>query len=336
MPAPPPPSAMCDTTRHEPLEVFKKCQGTWEVSTKEYKLVQKIGEGAYGIIYKGTLRGETVAAKMLKEDKEHGICHTSDEQGYKDLIMELDILLSIGTHPNLVQFMGACIEDRGNPIVFEEFVNGPSLAQYFQLKVEHSGFVFKPPRAMAYGWIMDMLRALDFLHNRDPVIIHRDMKPGNLLLSRDLSILKLADFGMGKVVRRDQLDHANHRGHTGTVAYMAPEVFNKIQSHYTEKADIYSAAVIMWCICSGQGPMLSKAARTHPHNITVRPDLSQIGWKELEEVVNTAWHPIPEQRPSAADLLATLSRLPGKPSLEAPPMPKAAGAASNDGGEHRG
>mmetsp|Transcript_605 Transcript_605/g.1424 ORF Transcript_605/g.1424 Transcript_605/m.1424 type:complete len:128 (+) Transcript_605:1-384(+) len=123
--------------------------------------------------------------------------------------MELDILVSIGVHPNLVQFKGACLFDKENPILFEEFVQGPSLEAFFTEKME-SSYKYKPPRSVQYAWIMDMMRALEFLHNRDPVIIHRDMKPGNLLLTRDLSTLKLTDFGMGKVVKADQMETIEH------------------------------------------------------------------------------------------------------------------------------
>jgi len=84
--------------------------------------------------------------------------------------MELDILVSIGVHPNLVQFKGACLFDKENPILFEEFVQGPSLEAFFTEKME-SSYKYKPPRTVQYAWIMDMMRALEFLHNRDPVIM---------------------------------------------------------------------------------------------------------------------------------------------------------------------
>ena len=65
----------------------------------------------------------------------------------------------------------------------------------------------KPPgfdlgRARALAWILDLLRALEHLHDRDPILIHRDVKPENLLLTRDRRSLKLADFGLAKAVRR--------------------------------------------------------------------------------------------------------------------------------------
>jgi serine/threonine protein kinase len=61
------------------------------------------------------------------------------------------------------------------------------------------GFNLGRPRI--YSWLGDLLRALDHLHDRDPILIHRDVKPENLLLTRDRRSLKLADFGLAKAVR---------------------------------------------------------------------------------------------------------------------------------------
>jgi len=56
-----------DTTNHNPIAVFSKCVGQWEVTPDEFNLSAKIGEGAMGVIYKATLRGQTAAAKKLKD-----------------------------------------------------------------------------------------------------------------------------------------------------------------------------------------------------------------------------------------------------------------------------
>ena len=55
-------------------------------------------------------------------------------------------------------------------------------------------------RARVHAWLLDILRALEHLHDRDPILIHRDVKPENLLLTHDRRTLKLADFGLAKTV----------------------------------------------------------------------------------------------------------------------------------------
>eukprot|EP00961_Rhodomonas_salina_P159535 2148325-Rhodomonas_salina.3 len=135
------------------------------------------------------------------------------------------------------------------------------------------------------------------------------MKPGNLLLTKDCTTLKLTDFGMGKVVKADQMDTVNHTGYTGTVRYMAPEVFTCVKGHYTEKADIYSAAIIMWYIATGQRPLLHGK-----HDLVWRPDTSQVEWPELRQVMVKAWDGDPSRRPSATELVREIAVLPGRPS----------------------
>ncbi|EKX42117.1 hypothetical protein GUITHDRAFT_50586, partial [Guillardia theta CCMP2712] len=126
-----------------------------------------------------------------------------------------------------------------------EYVNGPTLEYFLQFR---GGDPL--PRRSIFGWSLDLLRALDFLHGRNPMIIHRDVKPANLILSKDLNIMKLMDFGMSKACSclNDLISF------TGTPLYMAPEVMLTTVGHYTEKADIYSASFVMWYIAVGKRP----------------------------------------------------------------------------------
>jgi serine/threonine protein kinase len=231
-----------DTTVHSPQSAFSNVhRGHWEVQPDEIQVGAKIGEGANAVIHKAKFRGQQCVSKMLKS----GVNPTT--QAYKDLIMELDILTTVTAHPNVVQFMGACIKAPEKPVILEEYVDGPNLESFLSNRRGN-----KLERRTIYGWSLDLLRALDFLHNRNPIIIHRDLKPANLLLTRDLTMLKLTDFGMSKKVDRSQRDSKQHKGYTGTVRYMAPEVISQRTGNYNEKCDIYSASLIMWYIATAQ------------------------------------------------------------------------------------
>ena len=242
-----------DTTVHSPQQAFGNVQrGHWEVQPEEIQLGSKIGEGANAVILKARFRGQTCVAKMLKS----GV--SANTQAYKDLIMELEILTSVTAHPNVVQFMGACIRTPEKPVVLEEYVDGPTLENFLSGRRGS-----RLEKRTIYGWSLDLLRALDFLHNRNPIIIHRDMKPANLLLVRDLSLLKLTDFGMSKKVDRGQRDSKQHKGYTGTVRYMAPEVITQRTGNYNERCDIYSASLIMWYIATVQRPPANDISKVH-------------------------------------------------------------------------
>mmetsp|Transcript_30148 Transcript_30148/g.74146 ORF Transcript_30148/g.74146 Transcript_30148/m.74146 type:complete len:317 (+) Transcript_30148:124-1074(+) len=295
-----------DTTVHNPDSAFGNVKaGNWEVQISEITWGDKIGEGAMAAIYKAKLRGRECVAKKLKT----GV--NAQTQAYKDLIMELEILTSVGQHPNLVEFYGACIQDSGSPIILEELVKGPNLEKFMVEKYD------KFERSTIYGWSLDLVRALDFLHNRNPIIIHRDLKPANLMLTGDYSTVKLADFGMSKKVDASQRDMVTHKGHTGTVRYMAPEVISQRTGNYTEKADIYSAALIIWYIATGRRPAINDK-----NALQDRPDLGLVEWQELSALINIMWSQDPNIRPSAGDCIRTLATMPGRPDLAQGTAPK--------------
>lgn len=285
-----------DTTVHAPNAAFASVtSGHWEIQTSEFVIGKKIGEGANAGIYTCILRGSTTcAAKMLKENV------TNMSQAYKDLIMELDILTTVKQHPNLVTFFGACIIDKQQPVVFEELVLGPTLEKFLITRIDSGR---RLERRTVYSWCRDLLRALDFLHSRNPIIMHRDLKPANILLTKDLNSLKVADFGMAKKIDRGEREQKIHKGYTGTLRYMAPEVRLVRTGNYTEKVDIYSASLIMWYIAACKRPELNKEISA----LHLRPDLKAVQWPNMETMLGSMWVHEPEMRPSANDLLRQMS-----------------------------
>jgi serine/threonine protein kinase len=286
-----------DTTVHSPQTAFSNVQrGHWEVSPEEIELGPKIGEGANAVIMKAKFRQQNCVAKMLKS----GV--SGNTQAYKDLIMELEILTSVTAHPNVVQFMGACIQTPEKPVVLEEYVDGPTLENFLQARRGT-----KLERRTIYGWSLDLLRALDFLHNRNPIIIHRDLKPANILLTRDLGSMKLTDFGMSKKVDRAVRDTKQHKGYTGTVRYMAPEVISCQTGNYTEKCDIYSASLILWYIATCQRPPPNDI-----NKVNERPTVTWIAWPSYESLVTSMWAHAPEEVRISLEAYRTVIHVPSQ------------------------
>mmetsp|Transcript_18065 Transcript_18065/g.40995 ORF Transcript_18065/g.40995 Transcript_18065/m.40995 type:complete len:337 (-) Transcript_18065:127-1137(-) len=291
-----------DATVHHPQEAFMKVtNGHWEVKDDEVQWGRKIGEGANAVIYKCKVRGVTCVGKRLK----NGV--HANSQSYKDLIMELDILTTVALQPhtNLVRFIGASISDPANPIIFEEYVNGPTLDNFLTAR-----FGNRLGHKTLFSWSLDILKALDYLHNRNPIILHRDLKPANLMLTRDLTTVKLADFGMCKPVERAVRDVVKHHGHTGTLRYMAPEVLSQRLGNYNEKADIYSASLVLWYMATGLRPPDNNLQKIYE-----RPDLQAIKWPNLERLVERMWAQDPNMRPSARECIDTMNAFPDKPDI---------------------
>merc|ERR1712166_1510507 len=129
-------------------------------------------------------------------------------------------------HPNIVQFIGACCD----PIcLVTEYCHKGNLFDVLQ----------KTTASLASGLVlklaMDAARGMGFLHAHRPVIIHRDLKSLNLLVS-DRWTLKVSDFGLSRFKANSIMT-----GQCGTYQWMAPEVI--ASQHYNEKADVYSYGI---------------------------------------------------------------------------------------------
>jgi len=223
-------------------------------------------------------------------------------------------VLSHLRHPNLVLFLGACLED--SPAwILNEFLEGGSLEELFEKKSsERGGRPWRPLMKQSHRWATELARALAFLHNCDPPIIHRDLKPSNLLLSAD-GILKVADFGLSKIVKSAvQTGQYEMTGLTGTVRYMAPEVM--LSKHYNEKVDIYSFGLVAWCMCTGERPyddVLRRCAQKDAFTDAIvggrRPETDRIQPESLAKVIQICWQQEMDERPSATAILGYLDNM---------------------------
>lgn len=138
----------------------------WEIDPDSLEIMEKLGEGEFGVVHKAKWYGTLVAAKILKG---------SNEIALGDFRGEIEILRRVH-HPNAVQFLGACTKKEPF-ILVTELMSGGSLADAFRRPQ-----VFPIRRAVEIA--LDAARGLAYLHHRKPnPIIHRDLKPGNLMLS---------------------------------------------------------------------------------------------------------------------------------------------------------
>ncbi|KAK7310827.1 hypothetical protein RJT34_08580 [Clitoria ternatea] len=205
-----------------------------KTATKGFK--EKIGRGAGGVVYKGTLTDERVAAiKRLNEAN----------QGEADFLAEISTIGMLN-HMNLIDMWGYCVEGKHRLLVYEYMENG-SLANNL---VANNRLDWNKRFNVALG----TAKGLAYLHEEClEWILHCDVKPQNILLDSDFSP-KVADFGLSKLLNRDE-----ERGSSGfsrirgTRGYMAPEwVYN---FRITSKVDVYSYGVVVLEMVSGRSPM---------------------------------------------------------------------------------
>ncbi|KAJ0263446.1 Cysteine-rich receptor-like protein kinase 5 [Hirschfeldia incana] len=206
-----------------------------EAATDKFSICNKLGQGGFGKVYKGTLpNGLQVAVKRLSK--------TSD-QGEKEFKNEV-VLVAKLQHRNLVKLLGYCFE-REEKILVYEFVPNKSL-DYFLFDSRMQSQLDWTRRFKIIGGIA---RGILYLHQDSRLtIIHRDLKAGNILLDTDMNP-KVADFGMARIFEMDQTE-ANTRRVVGTYGYMSPEY--AMYGQFSMKSDVYSFGVLVLEIISGR------------------------------------------------------------------------------------
>ncbi|KAL0800297.1 hypothetical protein Bca101_055472 [Brassica carinata] len=162
-------------------------------------------------------------------------------QGNKEFVNEIGMIACL-QHPNLVKLYGCCCENNQLLLVYEYLENNCLADALFG----RSGL--KLEWGTRHNICLGIARGLAFLHEDSAVkIIHRDIKGTNVLLDKDLNS-KISDFGLARL-HEDEKSHITTRV-AGTIGYMAPEY--AMRGHLTEKADVYSFAVVAMEIVSGK------------------------------------------------------------------------------------
>ncbi|XP_078157102.1 cysteine-rich receptor-like protein kinase 6 isoform X2 [Carex rostrata] len=219
----------------ENIESFLIGLSTLKAATSNFNESNKLGEGGFGAVYKGTLpNGQEVAVKRLSQ---------SSAQGLEELKNELVIVAKL-RHKNLVRVLGVCLEGQEKLLVYE-FLPNRSL----------DTFIFDNERRQELDWIKRMAiingiaRGLLYLHEESQLkIIHRDLKASNILLDSDMNP-KISDFGLARLFLADQTVHVTRRV-VGTFGYMAPEY--ALHGRYSIKSDVFSFGVLLLEIITGK------------------------------------------------------------------------------------
>ncbi|KAL9986398.1 hypothetical protein ACROYT_G000541 [Oculina patagonica] len=194
----------------------------------------ELGRGASSVVMKATHKGtkKEYAIKMITKTVDHKIITT-----------EIDILLNLNQHPNIIR-LHEIFETPTHIYMVLELVKGGELFE----RIVERGYYSEKDAAEAVRQICD---ALKYVHNHHPPIIHRDLKPENLLYAddKDTAALKIADFGLSKMLYGEQ---GNTNTVCGTPGYCAPEVL--LGKSYDTQIDMWAVGVIAYILLCGFEP----------------------------------------------------------------------------------
>src|SRR5579862_6055050 len=273
-----------------------------------YLLHELLGRGAMGQVFRGTVRGSgaPVAVKVLKPEL------VSDTQVVARFFQERSILTSVD-HPNVTKVLDLVVEGDTLGIVME-LVEGQDLRRYLRMR----GTL---PPGEAVRLVGQLLQGLAAVHAAG--IVHRDVKPENVLVStaQGQAVLKLTDFGVSRLSYGASLTKMTSL--IGTPEYMAPELADHDTA--TPAADLYSAGIVLYEMLAGRTPF----AGGHPIAVLRRqieqppppiPGAPAELWAQIELLLAKDPRSRPASAVAALDRLVPLQhRLDRLPAL--PPMP---------------
>ncbi|XP_027367053.1 probable serine/threonine-protein kinase PBL21 [Abrus precatorius] len=210
-----------------------------EVATDGFSEANVIGNGGYGLMYRGVLSDGTLAAiKLLCSD---------GKQGERAFRVEVDLLSRLHS-PYLVELLGYCADQSHRLLIFEYMHNGTLHHHLHSPNNQTEPLDWWARMRIA----LDCGRALEFLHEHaaSPVI-HRDFKSNNVLLDQNFRA-KVSDFGLAKMGSEKRNGQVSTRV-LGTTGYLAPEYAST--GKLTTKSDVYSYGVVLLELLTGRVPV---------------------------------------------------------------------------------
>ncbi|KAJ0836636.1 putative protein kinase RLK-Pelle-DLSV family [Helianthus annuus] len=197
-------------------------------ATDDFSVDNKLGEGGFGLVYKGVLEeGQEIAVKQLSNSSQQRLVEFENEV----------ICIAKLQHRNLVKLLGYCIQGVHKMLIYE----------YMPNKNESKKALLDWPQR--FHIIHGIARGLLYLHQDSRLkVVHRDLKAGNILLDHQMRP-KISDFGLARMFKEDESE-ANTKRVVGTLGYISPEYANK--GLFSVKSDIFSFGVLVLEIVSGK------------------------------------------------------------------------------------
>ncbi|CAH8273497.1 unnamed protein product [Arabidopsis lyrata] len=247
-----------------------------KIATNGYHESRMLGKGGQGIVYKGILsdNSEVAIKKSLPRIGDpSNAAHQQIGTQVAEFINEV-IILSRITDTKVVKLIGCCLETEV-PFLVYEFVSGGTLSD--NLHGSKSGFFLQWKDRLRIA--TEIATTLASLHSAQVPIIHRDVKPTNILLDEELSV-KVADFGASRLVpaNKEQLTTLV----LGTFGYLDPEYMHT--RTFSEKSDVYSFKVVLMELVSGEKALCFNRPQNEK-NLVIRLN-SALKENRLDEVID--------------------------------------------------
>lgn len=283
-------SEIFDVMQHfkKKLKSERTLRPDFEIDFNELTIEKRIGEGGFGIIYRARWRESTVAVKVQKPD-------LMREETIKDFQNECYAMESL-RHPNICMFLGACTK-LPNLAIVQEYCSKETLWKVMQNKEINVSWEDK--RRIS----LEIARGMNYLHTFACPVLHRDLKSLNILMDEGYRP-KIADFGWTRKMAEKMT------GKIGTYQWMAPEVIKS--QKYTEKADVFSFAIILWEIAAREPPyrnITGAQVSLDVVNNNLRPTIPKSTPESFARIMKVCWDKVPDKRPSFKEIIREIESM---------------------------
>ncbi len=259
---------------------------------ERYRIIDIIGQGGMGSIYQAEdtrLEGRITAIKEIitnPNDTAEGI-----QQARLQFQREASILARLD-HPNLPKVSDYFTEDDRDFLVMD-FVPGSDLRQVIDKANRHGEFLSE---RQVLAWADQIADAIAYLHAQEPVVLHRDIKPGNIKLTPNGTI-KLVDFGLVKILSPDETRTITIvQGH-GTALYTPLEQYGEDAGHTDVRSDLYSFGATLYHLLTNRPPVEAKQRFLTPSALILPHEINSEISERTERAVLWAMAMHPDDRP---------------------------------------
>jgi serine/threonine protein kinase len=253
------------------------------IQSRKIQIMNKIGSGSFGDVWKGIWKGKEVAVKEVKSGAD------------SSFLNEIKIMAKLPPHDNVMEVYGAII-DADSPSLVLEYCGGGSLD--FLLYDSEEPISEEDMLKLALG----VARGMEHLHKYN--IVHRDLAARNVLLTTN-HVPKICDFGMSRTVAERNMSNKT-KNDMGPIRWMAPEA---LTHEYSTKTDIWSYGIVLSEITSRTEPHtdvdpLKIALQIRDEKMT--PKISDNCPPALADIMKLCWNPDPNERPEFSKIVELL------------------------------
>ncbi|KAF4384626.1 hypothetical protein F8388_003933 [Cannabis sativa] len=214
-------------------------------ATNNFDEKRKLGQGGFGVVYRGLLPKERVEIAVKKFSREN-------LKGKDDFLSELTIINRL-RHKHLVSLLGWCHKNGSLLLVYDYMPNG-SLDNHLFCGPDQEPLSWNLRYKIATG----VASALHYLHNEYELkVVHRDLKASNIMLDAHFNA-RLGDFGLARAIDNERTSYADQHldGVPGTLGYIAPECFHTGRA--TRESDVYGFGAVLLELVCGERPWTKK------------------------------------------------------------------------------